>query len=121
VGDKGTILTSPDGTTWTKRTSGTTEFLFGVTYANGLFVTVGKKGTILTSPDGTTWTKRTSGTSIDLIGVTYANGLFVTVGKRGTILTSPDGTTWTRRNFKKDGVFDIPGTFETLTRVTYSQ
>ena len=32
VGDSGTILTSSDGTTWTKRTSGTSEYLYGVTY-----------------------------------------------------------------------------------------
>ena len=71
VGDSGTILTSPDGTSWTKRTSGTSEYLFGVTYGNGLFVTVGNSGTILTSTDGTTWTSKTSGTTQNLWGVTY--------------------------------------------------
>ena len=35
VGDSGTILTSPDGTSWTKRTSGTIYNLNGVTYGNG--------------------------------------------------------------------------------------
>ena len=63
VGDSGTILTSPDGTSWTKRTSGTSEFLSGVTYGNGLFVTVGNEGTIFTSPDGIYWTEINSGTS----------------------------------------------------------
>jgi hypothetical protein len=102
VGDNGTILTSPDGTTWAKRTSppgpfGARVHLYDVTYGNGLFVTVGgDNGTILTSPDGTTWAKRDSGTSNDLYGVTYGNGLFVTVGEYGTFLTSPDGTTWTK-------------------------
>ena len=33
VGDNGTILTSPDGTTWTQRTSGTKKVLSGVTYS----------------------------------------------------------------------------------------
>jgi len=33
VGDSGTILTSSDGTTWTSRTSGTTNTLYGVTYS----------------------------------------------------------------------------------------
>ena len=78
VGNSGTILTSKDGTTWTSKTSGTDEHLYGVTYANSTFVVVGDNdtgtgtGTILTSPDGTTWTSRTSGTSKVLRGVTYS-------------------------------------------------
>ena len=42
VGQSGTILTSSDGTSWTERTSGTSNNLYGVTYGNGLFVTVGR-------------------------------------------------------------------------------
>ena len=38
------------GTTWTARTSGTGNYLLGVTYANGTFVAVGDVGTVLTSP-----------------------------------------------------------------------
>jgi len=49
VGDSGTILTSPDGVTWTTRTSGTTYYLTAVTYGNGTFVAVGENGTILQS------------------------------------------------------------------------
>ena len=72
VGYSGTILTSPDGTSWTSRTSGTPDDLRGVTYGNGLFVTVGGSGILLTSPDGLYWTERTSGTSRNLQGVTYS-------------------------------------------------
>ena len=72
VGDNGIILTSSDVKSWTKRTSGTTKNLYGVTYGGGLFVTVGGDATILTSSDGTTWTERTSGTSETLKGVTYS-------------------------------------------------
>jgi hypothetical protein len=50
VGEGGTILTSPDGVSWTARTSGTSNWLDGVAYGNGLFVAVGDRGTILTSP-----------------------------------------------------------------------
>ena len=71
VGDNGTILTSSDGTTWTSRTSGTTEYLRGGAYGNSTLVVVGASGTILTSSDGTTWTSRTSGTSNLLGNVTY--------------------------------------------------
>ena len=42
VGDPGTILTSSDGNSWTKRNSGISKYLYGVTYGKGLFVTVGK-------------------------------------------------------------------------------
>ena len=112
VGNDGTILTSPDGNLWTKRTSGTSTFLSGITYGNGLFVTVGWKGTILTSPDGNSWTKSDSGTSEPLRGVTYVNGLFVTVGLEGTIHTSSDGNSWTKRT---------SGTSKYLRGVTYSQ
>jgi hypothetical protein len=50
VGWNGTILTSPDGVNWTRRTSGTSNNLSRVAYGNGTFVAVGWHGTILTSP-----------------------------------------------------------------------
>ena len=71
VGNSGTILTSSDGISWTKRTSGKWEYLKGVTSGNGLFVTDGNSGTILTSPDGISWTKRTSGTTESLYGIGF--------------------------------------------------
>ena len=106
----GTILTSPDGTTWTSRTSGTSNELYKVIYGNSTFVTVGELGTILTSSDGITWTSRTSGTSNDLYGVTYGNSTFVADGVNGTILTSSDGTSWDNRT---------SGTSNFLYGVTY--
>jgi len=101
VGNVGTILTSSDGISWTERTSGTTNNLYGVTYGGGLVLTVGDNGTILTSSDGSTWTSRTSGITDNLYGVTYGGGLFVTVGYNGTILTSSDGTTWANTSANK--------------------
>ena len=62
------------------QSSGTTNFLHGVTYGNGIFIAVGGDGTILTSADGITWTSRTSGTTSNFYGVTYGNGTFVAVG-----------------------------------------
>jgi hypothetical protein len=98
VGDNGTILTSSDGTTWTSKTSGTTNELWGVTYGNGIFVVVGPDGYIYTTSDGNSLTTRTSGISNDMWGITYGNSTFVTGGYGGEILTSSDnGTTWTSR------------------------
>nr|WP_218252749.1 hypothetical protein [Candidatus Magnetobacterium casensis] len=59
----GMILTSPDGVTWTQRTSDSPAWFNAVGYGNNTFVVVGDKGTILTSYDGVTWTNRTSGVS----------------------------------------------------------
>jgi hypothetical protein len=98
VGPYGTILTSPDGVSWTRRTSGTSSWLSGVTYGNGLFVAVGMSGTILTSPDGVTWTARTSGTEqLALRRDLRERPLRGGGGQDGAILTSPDGVSWTQR------------------------
>lgn len=49
VGSLGKILTSPDGTTWTARTSGTTSDLYGAASYNGAILVVGYGGTVLRS------------------------------------------------------------------------
>lgn len=121
VGQFGTILTSPDGTAWTVRASGTTKTLHGVAFGNGVFVAVGESGTILTSPDGIAWTARASGITdphIPLFGVTFGGGTlvsaltsgatFVAVGDEGTILTSSDGIAWkTQISGTKSTLFDV--------------
>ena len=74
------------------------QFLYGVTYGNGVFVAVGQSGTILTSPDGLVWTDNTPTTSsICLYGVTFGGDAFVAVGDTGTVLSSPDHVTWTKK------------------------
>ena len=98
VGSSGTIISSPDGITWTSRSSGTTDYLSGSAYGNSTFVVVGNNGTILTSSDdATSWTSRTSGTTEHLYRVTFGDSTFVAVGNNGTILSSSDGITWTSR------------------------
>lgn len=95
AGAAGTIVTSPDGSGWMSRTSGTESWLRGVAYGNKGFVAVGDGGTILTSPDGITWTKCNSGTTNDLAGIGFGDNQFVAVGGTGGILTSSNGVTWT--------------------------
>src|SRR3990172_6372447 len=62
AGSFGTILTSPDGMTWTQRVYETTDDLLGVAYGNHTFVAVGSSGRIVTSPNGAIWTVRARGT-----------------------------------------------------------
>jgi hypothetical protein len=88
---------------WSSRNPGISRYLFGSTYANGLFIVVGEGGTILTSTDGTTWTSPTPVTSEDLYDVAYGNGVFVATGGsdeetlHNALVTSQDGVTWTSR------------------------
>ena len=95
VGGNGTIITSPDGVTWTLRSSGTINDLYGITYNNNTFIAVGQAGAVVTSSDGIHWIVRTSGTVNDLKGITYGNNNFVAVGNSGTILASSNGQAWT--------------------------
>lgn len=94
VGAAGTVMTSPDGVTWTPRTSGTASNLAAITWAGTQFVAVGAAGTLLTSPDGVTWTARTSGTTNALGGLTWTGTQIVVVGGSGLVLTSTDGVSW---------------------------
>jgi hypothetical protein len=98
VGGRGTIMTSSDGTNWTRRVSGTSDHLNSVTYANRQFVAVGSAGTIVTSPDGLLWTPQYGGTFFSLNGVAFGNGMYVVVGQNNTILTSLDGVLWVSRS-----------------------
>lgn len=56
VGAFGTILTSPDGVTWTPRASGATHTLNAITWTGTQLVAVGNAAQSLTSPDGISWT-----------------------------------------------------------------
>jgi uncharacterized protein YjdB len=115
-----TIMTSPNGTDWTFRTTPGLN-CFGVCYGNNLFVavssgvsTVYQNGEymntqVMTSSNGIDWTCQPLPDGDEgyyyWFSVCYGNGLFVAVasnvndtvdGKR--IMTSPDGIQWTLRN-----------------------
>jgi hypothetical protein len=103
VGAAGTILTAPDGQTWTSRICPVpTASLAAVAYGNGRWVIVGANGTagvILTSTDGITWSVITenAGATGNLC-VRYGD-VWMVGGNGGQVLTSEDGLTWTNRNF----------------------
>jgi hypothetical protein len=98
VGQTGTILTSPDGVTWTRQNSRTSQYLRSIAFGKGVFVAVGSSGTVLVSTNGVDWTDRSSQKYPCFRGIAYGNGVFVEVGANGVIATSPDGVTWTQRS-----------------------
>ena len=121
VGNSGTILTSPDGLSWTVRTSPTSEDLKGIIYGNNTFVAVGNSGTILTSADSISWTQRSSPDSgTDFTSIAYGSNVFVIAEKFSNgFLTSSDGITWTHYYLPGYSSFlDI--TSVSFSRVTYS-
>ena len=97
VGEQGTILTSPDGISWTKRPSGfPTRWLVSVGYGAGVWIAVGEGGLVLTSPDALVWTPRASGTTARLNGIAYGGGRWIAVAESGELITSTDSVTWTK-------------------------
>ena len=100
VGDRGTILTSPDGLRWALQNRRADLPLNGVAYGDGLFVAVGEGGTILSSSDGTNWAYRYTAAATSWKAVTHAAGHFVVVGSAKELSTlimhSIDGIQWER-------------------------
>jgi hypothetical protein len=66
VGESGQALTSANGASWTRATTGTAARLNGVAHGEGWFIAVGDAGTILASTNGQPWERRTSGTQKSL-------------------------------------------------------
>lgn len=60
--ENGEIATTPDGESWTVRTSPFGgSVIYGITFLDGVFVAVGNSGKLAASPDGIDWTLQTSG------------------------------------------------------------
>jgi WD40 repeat protein len=106
VGERGAILSSSDGTNWTRHPTGLNATLRAV--ASGyqyeiseLLVAVGDGGALFTSPDGVAWTYRSSGTLLDLYcvaGVYPTRGdtpAFIAAGPDGIAFVSQLGIAWT--------------------------
>jgi hypothetical protein len=107
TGNSTLAYTSPNGVTWTSRTTPTIGAISGLSYGAGLFVAVSSSGESMTSPDGITWTYRNflgsqtggfagSGLSYvnNLKSLTFAATKFIGAGS-GLVVTSSDGLNWT--------------------------
>jgi hypothetical protein len=79
------VMTSPDGITWTTRSTAGLDYAWSsVAFANNLFVAVAISGHSMISYDGITWTSRTTAANNSWRRVAYGNGLFVAVSDTGT-------------------------------------
>jgi hypothetical protein len=100
VGESRQIMTSKDGSSWTKisHDSSGSDFHY-INFINNQFVVAGfnyltNQSITMTSPDGITWAEN-DWVGDNLFSATYGDGKFVIVGQAGTIETSPDAKTWT--------------------------
>lgn len=98
VGAGGSILTSPDGNGWTRRSSPTSRYLSSVAKTPSGWVAAGDLGTMIRSPDGISWSPVASGVTNWVYSVRHFDSLHVAVGESGLILTSADGGNWVRRS-----------------------
>ncbi|MDD4767953.1 MAG: Ig-like domain-containing protein, partial [Desulfotomaculaceae bacterium] len=84
--------------TWTQESSGTSQWLSGITWNASQFVVVGDSGIVLTSPNGNTWTPQDSTVTYQCLqDVTWNGEQFIAVGTFGVILTSIDGCAWNQQ------------------------
>jgi hypothetical protein len=90
VGARGTILTSPDGETWTFRDSGTWNDFRDIAWNGERFVAVGRSPAV--STDGIAWVSQPLDPAGDLAAVVWTGRQFVAVGD--VFAYSRDGTSW---------------------------
>lgn len=95
TGDAGAILTSPNGSNWTQRVSGTANWLYRLRCVNGHLLAVGENGTLLTSANGTNWTSTSSGVTNWLNDAIMVSNTCYVVGNQGLVLASTDFVHWT--------------------------
>ena len=92
----GAILSSPDGTNWTRRAS-IPGNVTGVCYGGGRYLASGYSGNIYVSTNLTDWSTSNTGGANALNGICYGNGLYVAVGEDGGAYVSSDAVNWVHR------------------------
>ncbi len=112
--DTSIILSSADGSTWSK-TSYATTYFNAITYGNNQYVAAGSmepsgslvNSLVMTSPDAVNWTTRYSDTMGPIESIAYGNGKFVATGYYRPIVTSSDGLTWKANDVSPLDSFDL--------------
>ncbi|AWW31823.1 hypothetical protein DN752_17735 [Echinicola strongylocentroti] len=88
VGNNGTIITSGNGTSWTSRSSPTSENLRDVIYSDyhSLWLACGENGTIIQSGDGINWSIEPSGVSDHLLSLAKFGNYILAAGANGRLI-----------------------------------
>lgn len=102
VGENGDVLSSPDGMTWTRRESGTSQRLIAADWTGEEFLVAGSDGAILRSTDGVAWEllNQFNGFGFTVHDAVWANGRYVVVGRSGMVITSDDLINWINRDLE---------------------
>jgi len=95
VGWNATLISSPDGITWTGIGVDPIRHLYGVAASDTLLIAVGSLSTVYSSRDGVEWFPLNTGITEDVFDVIYANGLWLIGAGGGKCYWSEDALTWT--------------------------
>ena len=107
TGGNGTILTSPDATNWTQRTSPTSRFLSSVTPWTRGWVATGDDGALVASSDGIAWSLLPPPTTNWISRVRFLGERLIAVGQNGIILTSTNAVNWSKTNLQAKWLNDV--------------
>ncbi|TFU17617.1 sialidase family protein [Thermus tengchongensis] len=92
VGERGTILLSPNGKRWVKVETPVQKWLYAVAYGEDRFVAAGEA--LLLSREGKVWRAFPLPQEETLLGLTFGAGTFLAAGEKGNLYASRDGIRW---------------------------
>lgn len=95
VGWNATLISSPDGITWTLIGVDPIRHLYGVAASDTLLIAVGSLSTVYSSRDGVEWFPLNTGIAEDVFAVIYANGHWLIGAGGRKCYWSEDAVTWT--------------------------
>jgi hypothetical protein len=94
-GQNGACYTSPDGISWKKQATPSTNYLMEIIYTGSVYIACGNAddqpaigALILTSPDGKTWTRRKTPDHSTLLGLANSSTKAIAMGARRSVIGS---------------------------------
>ncbi|MEW5796003.1 MAG: hypothetical protein AB1772_06540 [Candidatus Zixiibacteriota bacterium] len=100
VTDRGTVMQSADGITWSERHSRASVSFDRLAYGEGVYAALGGLGApteIYQSTDGTNWSRVLEFQEVVLKDIVFGGGLFLACGQDGAVFVSDDGQAWGRQ------------------------